>query len=364
MTKLTDMTLQKLPIPAAGQITYDDEGSPLKVRVSQGGSKTFIVLLGSGRRHTIGRYGEVTLQQARDAARRLRAEKTLGRIFPERISLADVRTKYLADVDLRPSTKGYTVRNLDRFSSTKLSDITPREVTKILDGLTPSSATQCLRVYSAFFNWCIRKHYLDRSPVERMQAEQSTSRARVLSDAELQLIYKATAEPTHFNTIVRLLLLTGQRRTEIASLHTLWIKDNQITLPSSVTKNGKEHTFPIGTLTCSLLPTALDGSSTASRILFPARGTTGAKSFNGWSKSKASLDKASGVTGWTLHDLRRTFATKHAALGTPIHVIEKLLNHVSGTISGVAAIYNRHQFWEEQVQATSRYEAHLLELFR
>jgi len=79
MPRFSDLTLKNMPAPARGQVTHWDDGSPLGVRVSQGGTKTFIVMLGSGKRHAIGRYGEVTLSQAREAARRLKAEKTLGR---------------------------------------------------------------------------------------------------------------------------------------------------------------------------------------------------------------------------------------------------------------------------------------------
>src|SRR3979409_1339899 len=88
-----------------------DTGSPLGVRVPPNGIKTFIVILGSGKRHTIGRYGEVTLSQAREAARRLRAEKTLGRIFPAAVSLSEARNKYLSEVEIRDNTRAYYERN-------------------------------------------------------------------------------------------------------------------------------------------------------------------------------------------------------------------------------------------------------------
>src|ERR1043166_5825814 len=94
--KFTDLAVRNLPIPETGQVTYSDEGSPLKIRVSQGGTKTFFVTLdGTGTRHVIGRYGEVTLADARIASRRLRAERTLGRIIPTAKSLAEARKEYL-----------------------------------------------------------------------------------------------------------------------------------------------------------------------------------------------------------------------------------------------------------------------------
>jgi len=96
-------------------------------------------------------------------------------------------------------------------------------------------------------------------------------------------------------------------------------------------------------------------------LFFPARREP-SKSFSAWSKSKAALDKASGVVGWTLHDLRRTFATSHARIGTPIHVTERLLNHISGTMAGIVSTYQRHTYMPEMRKAVARYEEHLVAL--
>jgi integrase len=195
-----------------------------------------------------------------------------------------------------------------------------------------------------------------------MQAESSDSRGRVLTDEELVEIYRAAkAIRSPYGAIVQLLILTGQRRTEIASLRRDYVDldANTICLPSGLAKNAREHLFPIGALSVELL------SKTCRRggLLFPARGTTDAP-FSGWSKSKVALDKICGVTAWTLHDLRRTFATKMAALGTPIHVTERLLNHVSGGISGIVAVYNRHTYMGEMQEALEKYDRHLFELFQ
>src|SRR5262249_24736672 len=108
MTSFTDLSLKNLPAPKRGQITLAEANSPLRVRISQGGSITFFVTLdGSGRRHIIGRLGEVSLKDARDAARRLRAEKTLGRVLPTPVSLETARTQYLNEIDVRDATRAY-----------------------------------------------------------------------------------------------------------------------------------------------------------------------------------------------------------------------------------------------------------------
>lgn len=357
MPKLSDMALKNLPVPARGQITYDDEGTPLKVRVSQGGTKTFVVMLGSGKRYTIGRYGEVTLSEAREAARRLKAEKTLGRILPSSKSLNEARAEYLGQLGIRANTRLYYERNLNRLKAGKLTDITAREIARLTDALPKTSSNQALATYRAFFKWCQRRHYIEKSPCDFMTLAPSTSRARVLSDAELKLVWQACERgdglPANFATIVKLLILTGQRRGEISALRWEWISEDErtISFPPTITKNGRAHTIPFGQFTFDLM------DEWGSGMLFQARGSD--RAFNGWSKSKAALDKLSGVTGWTLHDLRRTYATKQAALGTPIHVVEKLLNHASGTVSGLAAVYNRHAYFEEMKVAVERYESFL-----
>jgi len=121
------------------------------------------------------------------------------------------------------------------------------------------------------------------------------------------------------------------------------IVDDTVTLPTVTTKNGREHTFP-----------------------FPksAKPFLDHLSYNGFSKAKARLDTASGVSGWTLHDLRRTFASKLAALGVSLPVIEKLLNHVSGSFSGVVGVYQRYDFMPEMRNAIDRWETELQRILR
>lgn len=356
MPSFNDVSLRNLAIPQSGQVTYKDGASPLSIRVSQGGSKTFFVTLdGTGRRHVIGRYGEVTLAQARGAAKKLRAEKTLGRILPTVVSLTTARQEYLDNLSVRSNTKTYYERNLKRLRFTRLTDIGPRDLQKILDPMGHASRIQALRTYSAFFNWCIRRHYLETSPCARMIAGKSTSRARVLSDAELKAIWHA-CDGT-FGTVVKLLILTGQRRGEIAALDWGWISKNDrtISFPASATKNNRAHMIPFGDMSYALMDNW--GSN---RFLFLARGKD--TPINGWSKNKGALDKRSGAADWTLHDLRRTFATRLAEMEVAPHVIERLLNHVSGTISGVAAIYNRATFMKEMREAVEKWEAHLAKL--
>jgi integrase len=202
------------------------------------------------------------------------------------------------------------------------------DLNHVLDKLGPTSRSQALRSFIAFFNWCIRRHYLDVSPCIRFRPDRATARARVLTDAELKSIWLACSEvPGPFGAIVKLLILTGQRRGEIAALQSSWAKDDNITFPKEITKNAREHSIPISPLCTSVLSTFL-----AAKI---------STHFSNWSNAKTALDKASGVKDWTLHDIRRTFATGLAELGVAPHVIERLLNHVAGTLSPIALVYNR-----------------------
>lgn len=150
------------------------------------------------------------------------------------------------------------------------------------------------------------------------------------------------------------------RRNEVASIEWEWIDQNDrlITLPFTLTKNKRTHAQPYG----SLVAEVLDRIPHVSKCIIPSRSEKGTV-FNGWGKSKARLDaELEHVDPFTLHDLRRTFATIHAKIGTPIHVTEKLLNHVSGTISGVAAVYNRHSYLDEMRDAIERYDDYLIGL--
>jgi len=423
---LNDAGLRSLKPPERGQVCHWDKNLPgFGIRISQGGTKTFVL----NRKNsfiTIGRFPTISLSEARTEAKRLLAEFTLGKVRPQSITYATAVKLFLDDKtgSARESTIESYKGLLTRLNfQGQLTEITHDEIERKL--ARRSNYNHYLVALKVFFNWAVKRRYVSENPTIPFSKETVTPRSRVLSDEELGKIWRAceqrgsdggvptrsdactsarTTLPINFATIVKLLILTGQRKNEIASLQFSWMTKTDtlhnstkkkstsiamsvtqtgansfsnvatgastiqstdlwtITIPAEVAKNGREHTFPIGTLACSLLKLQTQSGREVSTLLFPARGSTSVP-FNGWSKSKAALDKASGVTDWTLHDLRRTFATNLARLGTPIHVVEKLLNHSSGTISGVAAVYNRHQFWDEQVEAIEKYDRFLQSLF-
>jgi integrase len=180
---------------------------------------------------------------------------------------------------------------------------------------------------------------------------------RVLDDIELKRVWEAAFQQGYpHGTICQLLILTGQRRGEIANLRSTWIdrKARTITLPEGITKNGKKHTFPYGNMVAAILDAIpINNSST---LLFPSRASED-RPLSGWSKYKRQL--ADGVAGWTLHDLRRTYRTIHARIGTRPEIGERLINHISAVSTDVEQIYDRYTYLPEMRLAVENYETHL-----
>ncbi len=278
----------------------------------------------------------MSLAEARqEAKRRLLAEKTLGKVAPKRIAFEVAVSDFLSACEkrLRPGTVRLYRHHMTRhfpFGRQALTDIEPWQIVRALKDLPASQHEHAVRIGKTFFRWAIREHLIGTSPMARLLAPRGRPRSRVLSENELRAVWRhVRASQGIFERLVALLILTGQRRGEIARLEWSWLDGNTLTIPGSVTKNGREHCIPLGPLTFSILNAA---PKLSERYVFPAqrqsRETT--TTFNGWGKPKARLDAACGVTGWTLHDLRRTLASHWAAMGIPPVVTEKYLNHVSG----------------------------------
>lgn len=368
---LTDRTIKALSIPDSGQLTYwDSAQSGFGVRVSQGGSKSFVVVYGPNRtRKTIGRYPTVSLKQARDKAKELKAAYVLGLDRKRSITWAAARDLFLEDCEyrLRPATVRYYRSRLNthfRFGKRQLNDITRQDFQGRIRGgpRTRSEQHHALVVARTLLNWAVREEFLEANPLAGMRwFRPPKPRERVLNEKEIgEVMWKAKLAPYPFGDIVTFLVLTGMRRGEVVALRWDWIDQSErlIMLPADATKNGRPHALPYGDLVAGSLSSLPEMGD----YLFPSNGGKGPV-FSGWGKSfERFVGTLENVGAFTLHDLRRTFATSHAKLGTPIHVTEKLLNHVSGTISGVAAIYNRHSYLEEMRDAMSMYDEYLASL--
>jgi len=369
MLRLTDATIRNLPSPATGQKThFDDALRGFGIRISQGGTRTFVLMYGADRQLlSIGRYPVISLADARAEAKRLLAEKTLGKRQPQSITYERAVALFLEDKaqECRPGTVSEYKRLLAvhfPFHG-QLAAITHADFERKLKRVDAlSERNHALAAAKTFFTWALKHRYITENPTVAYSLVGRPSRSRVLSDDELKRVWKAAKEMgANFGTIVELLILTGQRRGEIAALQTPWLNlaDKTITLPAEITKNKREHSFPIGQSAASLISNFPTEASAP--VIFPARGKSSTP-FNGWSKSKVALDKLSGVTGWTLHDIRRTVASNLAALGVALPVIERLLNHVSGSFGGIVSVYQRHSFMPEMRAAVEKWNNRVLDI--
>jgi integrase len=364
---LTEIMVKAAKPPARGTITlWDGAQKHFGIRINQGGAKSFIVLTGSGRREAIGRYPTISLAAARTRAKELLAERTLGKTRPRAAAFDDVLDLFLAACEKKNRSR--TVRDYTRllkrhfaFGRKNLSDITRHDISQKLEKLKHMTAEQNHALVAAkiFFKWAMRNGYIEQSPCEGFSTIKRLPRERVLSDDELRAVFRTAIErPSTFSHIVALLVLTGQRRSEIAALKWEWIdtKERTITLPAAVTKNKRTHRFPYGEMVAKLL----EQVPQQSEYLFPAaRDRVNGKAatvFNGWGKPKETFDSLCKVSDWQLHDLRRTFASNLAALGVSLPTIEKLLNHVSGSFGGIVSVYQRHDWLPEMREAIRKWE--------
>lgn len=357
---LTDLAINKLKHPNSGQVTYWDTTLPaFGVRVSQGGTKSYVIMYGKQRKlKTIGRHGVITLSQARTEAKHFLAQITLGFTQPTSDTFAVVLPQFLERHCARhnkPSTYNSTKKLLEnnclpKWRNTRIHQITRKDVIDVLEAMhsrgSHGAANNLYAVISKFFNWCTSQALLDGNPITSISRPSKTkTRDRTLIDKEISSVWKHT-NYYPFGTITRLLLLTAARRNEIASMEWDWVDDEHITIPASHTKNSREHILPVTDFirdTLTTIPRTGDK-------LFPARGKPD-NSFSGFSKCKKRLDTLCPMPYWTLHDLRRTGATHMGALGVQPHVVEAVLNHASGAISGVAGIYNRYSYMNEKREA-------------
>ena len=209
-----------------------------------------------------------------------------------------------------------------------------------------------------FLNWCVRNQYLAINPIAAdKKPARLYSRERVLKDDEMRLVYRHVQQTRSlFHDLVALLILTGQRKSEIGNLQWDEIDQGNLVLSGDRTKNHRAHTLPLSKNALHIIETR-DG---ASPYVFPGKDLS--RPFNGFRRAKDNLDRELGIDHFTLHDLRRTFSSNMARLGVPIQVTEKMLNHQSGSFGGVAGVYNRHGYMSEMDAAMQEYECFLEDL--
>jgi integrase len=383
---LTDLMLRKLNSGGLERLEVFDERVPgFGVRVSKAGTKTFILTYrhrSRSRRLTLGRYPTLTLADARDKAIDALRQVANGQDPILEADKADdtsyqfdaIATSYVekhCKVHNKPSTARESERCLNKhfvsaWGKRDLRDITQPHINEILDKLiadgTPSEANHALGVIKTLFNWCVDRDLLAVSPCQKVRKPaKHNSRARVLTDPELVKVWRSfEAEGYPFGYMGKLLVLTAQRRGEVTEMRwqQLDLDRRTWTIPAELAKNSRAHVLP-------LCDTAMAILNSVPRLsperVFPARNND-VNAISGFTRAKNRFDKLSGVQEWTIHDIRRTVATGLAQLGVAPHVIERVLNHVSGTFAGVAGVYNRFQYQDEMRAALAKWDAHVQRL--
>ena len=382
---LTDVAIRKINTPPSRREIRDDGAPGLYLIVQPTGAKSFAARYSrNGRvlKTTIGPYPAVTLADARRQALQIaaavasgadpqsdrRAARAAANVPAER-TVAEVAYEFLkrhTDEKNGPRWAAETRRIVDRnilpvIGDKAFSSVGKADIHDMLDAIkdrgTPIAANRTLSVVAKLFRWALTRSYVDRDPCAGLPKPASEpKRDRVLSDDELARVWHAAeAMPYPFGPAVRLLVLTGARRDEVGGMR--WsevdIAARVWTLPAERAKNGVEHVIPLSDAAVGILE-SVPRIGWRDGFVFTMTGRT---PISGWSRAKAQLDNASGVAGWTLHDLRRTFATGLAELGVALPVVEKILNHISGSFGGVAGVYQRFAFADEKRDALDKWAA-------
>ncbi len=391
------------------QFIRDPELKGFGLKVTPGGTKTYFLEWRMGGRntrkgrHTIGRHGSPwTPDTARNEAKRVlglvkngvdpTAERTERHREAVELAFDDYADLFVERYAKRnqPRSWAATKRALHRdakpvLHNRPLPQITRSEIVQLVERLSdrsPGEARAAHKALRKLFRWAVQRGDIDRSPIADMEPPSpSASRDRVLSDVELaEVWYAACGLEAPFGPIVRLLVTTGQRRNEVAAMRWSEVDFSNATwtIPAERAKNAKVHIVPLNALAMSALeemrPQA-DKTVKADSLIFT---TTGKTPPSGWSRAKqridaailakreqaaaemeADIDSVTAPARWTLHDLRRTLATGLQRLGVRFEVTEAVLNHISGSRSGVAGIYQRHSWADEKRAALDAWGAHV-----
>ena len=405
-SKLTKRTLDATHPGAKDLFVWDDELRGFGLKVTPAGNKIFLVqyrLGGRGsttRRYTIGTYRSPwTPAAARDEAGRLLqmvrqgrdplAERDDRRRASSDLAFGAYADRFLEEYKKRNRKASYddaeSVLRLHLrpfFKSRALPAISRGEFASLFDTIPGERVALRRKIYaiiSRMFRWAVGRGDLDRSPLEGFEVPPAPgSRDRVLKDWELRLAWSAADKLGYpFAPLYRLLIGTGQRREEVAGLD--WKELNRDAaewhLPAIRAKNGIASVIPLS----DLMIAELDGIAEGEK--WPRRGlvftTTGETPVSGYSRGKSRLDKQMlkiaraeaenagddpaqvEIEPWRVHDLRRTFATGMQRLGVRFEVTEAILNHVSGSKSGVAGVYQRHDWRDEKRDALNAWANHI-----
>lgn len=405
--KLTDQAVKRLKAEDKKQVDYWDTMLPsFGLRVSQAGRKTWVIMTRTwvnGKRKLsrvkIGTYPDTSLAQARELAREAILIADSGK-RPDIVwqrqetakaddsinTFAHVRDDFLQKYRIRRTNARPRPRTLEEMNRVlksdrmkhlepvPLTDITKQDVRDILDQIMSEGynalANRTHTYLNSLFKWSAERDLIDEIPTTGIKAPgEKKSRERVLSVDEIALIWKALTpsennETSMFEQIVKILLLTGQRRNEVGGMRWREIDFDKMmwTVPAVRTKNKRTHLVPLSPAVMEILNERRE-SNNSSPLVFTTNGKT---SFSGWSRSKSRTEKRADLNEhWILHDLRRTLVTHmNEELGIQPHVVEAVVNHASGINSGVAGVYNRAQYLDERKAALTAWADYIEQIIK
>ena len=381
--KLTKATITKLALPdnKSELLVFDETLPGFGLRIRAGGKRSWIAQYRVGlkqRRVTLGTTETVDADEARKRAKDVLSKVHLGQ-DPQvekaeakaqaSATVRDAVKRYLAEhgaVRLKPRSLSEADRYLKRHWSS-LAELPVKKVARadvaeqlvrIAKNNGPHAANRARAALSGFFSWAMGEGLADSNPViGSNKATDENARDRVLTNAELALVWSRAGDGD-YAAILKVLILTGQRRDEVGGM--LWseldLTGGAWRIGAARVKNGREHDLPLSAQAVEIL-TAITRRKDRDLVFGASDGP-----FSGWSKSKERIDARmlnrlreadleGKLTPWRLHDLRRTTATRMADLGVLPHVIEAVLNHVSGHKAGVAGVYNRSSYGAEKKAA-------------
>ena len=390
--RLTELGISKLAPPASGRIELFDSTLPgFGVRVTSSGVRSFFVMTrvrGTLKRVTLGNHPTLKLADARTAAREAMAMARLGNDpsavkraarRPAERPVEQVIEDYIARAQKArgrrswPEVERSLTRELAPWRGRPIESITRADVLELLDAIvdrgSPAMANLLLRHLKHFLGWCLERGLIEVSPAAAIRAPaEMRSRDRVLTEVELAAVWTACDTlGWPFGPLVRLLILTGQRRNEVAGMR--WcdidLQQRVWTLPRELTKSDRAHVVPLSDPAVEIIATL----PRLGELVFPASRAGSSNAVSGFSRAKARLDAemlrllrkdasehgqhAAGIElkPWRLHDLRRTAASGMAKLGAPPHVIGHALNHApAASLGQLGAIYVRHDYAPETRQ--------------
>jgi integrase len=364
VAKITKSVIDRL---GPGQMIWDTALPGFGVRLQTKHPHYLVRYRFSGKQRyvTIGKHGAFTPDTARRKAMELLGQIAAGK-DPQAEKARTSAETFGAILDhylqhkqriIRPSSFREVQRHLRQHAAPlhalPFTEINRRTIAQRLgeieavSGIVPRNRVRAS--LSAFFRLGIREGLIDVNPVAgTAHVSEGGGRERVLSEEELGQLWAVLGDDPH-SDIVRLLLLTGQRREEFGGLRWSEVDLNRamIVWPQARTKNKRQHELPLSHQALAILERQPKGEE----FVFGP--------FGAWSLGKSRLDVRLSLKPWRLHDLRRSFATHCVELGILPHVVEAILNHQSGSRRGPAGIYNRSKLLEPMREALQKWADHI-----